>query len=132
MLRILLLIVAVMFHASIVNAETQEIVGVGEYHMIDENETLDHAKAQATLRAKRHISEQVMLSIESRSEVIEAGLNDDEIIVITAGVIYVTDTKTIIEDVDGLIVVTSEVTAEVDLDKIAELLEIEIRRRGEQ
>lgn len=122
--------VVVMLHAVAVNAEVAKIIGVGEYYMNDENETLEHAKTQATLRAKLHVLEQARVNVTSHSSVRDANLTEDEIVTVTAGIIYVTGTKENIADVDGVLIAVSEVIAEVDLDKVAELVELEINRRG--
>lgn len=122
-----LLIVGNISFASTVGAEIQTYKGVGEYLMTDE--TIDFAKNQAELVAQRDILEKVAVYVKGISTMIDNELDSDEIITISAGVLHVTDTKFLIATADDGIIVTSFVTAEIDIDELKNLLEQIIKDR---
>ena len=122
-----LLIFAIFFTATVVHAEVKTYTGVGEYFMTDE--TIDFAKNRAELIAERDALEQVKLYVKSNSRVINLKQLEDEIIVIAAGILHVTDTKFEIgDDAEGFLV-KSFVTADIDIDELEKLLEHEIKTR---
>ena len=57
------------------------------------------------------------------------GLNYDEIIVIGAGILRVTNTKFFIDEYNGGLLVKSFVMAEIDTDELETLLEREVKAR---
>ena len=59
-----------------------------------------------------------------------SNLTQDEIVSITAGIINVTNVKYSLKtENDGILLMCAVVTAEIDTDKISELVEREINRR---
>lgn len=116
---------------SSVQAEIKIYTGVGEHYMESESETLAQAQDAAKLAAELNAMEQAQINVKSYSAVHNSNLTQDEIITITAGIMNITSVKySLKEDFDGLMVMCAEVTAEIDTDKIAELVEREIKRRA--
>lgn len=125
-----LFVVSIMLFASVVHAEIRTYEGFGEYFVKDD-ESIDAAKNQAELIAQRDALEQVKFYIKSTSKSVNSKWLEDEIIVIAAGILHVTNTKFDIEVADSLIV-KSFVTAEIDIDELEKLLEQAIKeRKGE-
>lgn len=122
-----LFVVSIMLFASVAHAEIRTYEGFGEYFVKDD-ESIDAAKNQAELIAQRDALEQVKFYIKSTSKSVNSRLLEDEIIVIAAGILHVTNTKFDIEVADSLIV-KSFVTAEIDIDELEKLLEQAIKKR---
>ena len=107
------------------SAELKTYTGVGKYYM-SETETLADAQSKAALLAEQNALEQALVFVRSNSKVKNFKLTDDEIVLITAGILYVKDTRySIEEDFDGVLIVKAEITVEIDEDKISELVERE-------
>ena len=123
----ILFVVSIMLFTSATHAEIRTYEGVGEYFVKDD-ESIDFAKNQAELIAERDALEQVKFYIKSKSKSVNSKLLEDEIIVIAAGILHVTNTKFDIEVADSLIV-KSFVTAEIDIDELEKLLEQAIKER---
>ena len=118
---------AFMMTCAVVHAEIKTYEGVGEYIMTDE--TIDFAKNQAELFAERDALEQVSVYIKSQTKTVNSVLDSDEIIMISAGILHVTETKFQIEPtLDGLNV-KAFITAEIDTTELEELLEQAIKER---
>lgn len=115
---------------SSVQAEIKTYTGVGEHYMEDENETLAQAQDKAKLAAQLDAMEQAQVNVQDYSEGNNFNLTQDEIITITAGILNVIDVKYSLKDDRGVMLMRAEVTAEIDTDKIAELVEREIKRRA--
>ena len=114
---------------SSVQAEVKIFIGVGEHYMESENETLSKAQEAAKLAAELNAMEQAQINVKSYSAAHNSDLTQDEIISITAGVMNITGVKYSLKDEAGVLLMCAEVTAEIDTDKIAELVEREIKRR---
>ena len=115
---------------SSVQAEIKTYTGVGEHYMEDENETLAQAQDKAKLAAQLDAMEQAQVNVQDYSEGNNFNLTQDEIITVTAGILNVIDVKYSLKDDRGVMLMRAEVTAEIDTDKIAELVEREIKRRA--
>ena len=124
---VMLIIFSMLFFMTVTCAEIQTYEGVGEYFIIDE--TVDFAKNQAELIAQRTILEEICVYVKSQSTMIDYKLDNDEIIMISAGILHVIDTKFFITADDGDIIIKSFVTAQIDTDELEKLLEQEIKRR---
>ena len=109
------------------HAQIQTYTGSGEYLMSDE--TVDFAKQQAELDAQRNILDQVCVYVKAQSSTIDNELDNDEVISIGAGILYVTDTKyQMLDDANGILV-KATVTAEIDIDELETLLKQAIAER---
>lgn len=115
--------------SSTVDAEVRSFEGLGE-HYLGEDETLNYARDQAKRRAERNALEQIYIYVSSRSEMIDFELAEDEIISITAGVMNVTDVKYRLTPDDETFKVEARLTADIDIDRVIELAEREVRARG--
>ena len=125
------LILCSLILVSSVQAEVKIFIGVGEHYMESETETLSKAQDAAKLAAELNAIEQAQINVKSYSAAHNSNLTQDEIITITAGIMNITSVKySLKEDFDGLPIMRAEVTAEIDTDKIAELVEREIKRRA--
>ena len=123
------LFVAVIFFSATSNAEIKNVVGTGE-HYLSKSDTLQHGKEQAKLLAELDVAEQVAIQIQSISELKNLKLTKDEIITISAALMNVLDIKySIRPDFDGVLIIAATVTAEVDTEKVPELVEREVNRR---
>ena len=112
------------------NAEIKIFEGVGKHYMEDANETLDAAKEQTKILAELDALEQAQVHIQGYSDAHNSKLTRDEIIAITAGVLNVKDVKyNLSQESDGIMLMEVIVTAEIDTDKIPELVERELKRR---
>lgn len=130
-MRRLIIFVLVLLCANAAHAAVETITGVGVYYVSDD-ETLAYAKEQAELSAEVSALEQAAVFVKSYTAVNNFRLSDDEIIAIAAGILYVKDVSHEIgEEFDGMLVVKATVTAEIDTDEVAELLEREIQRRNQ-
>lgn len=126
------LILCSLILVSSVQAEVKIFIGVGEHYMESETETLSKAQDAAKLAAELNAMEQAQINVKSYSAAHNSNLTQDEIISITAGIMNITSVKySLKEDFDGLPIMHAEVTAEIDTDKIAELVEMEIKRRSQ-
>ena len=126
------LILCSLILVSSVQAEVKIFIGVGEHFMESETETLSKTQDAAKLAAELNAMEQAQINVKSYSAAHNSNLTQDEIISITAGVMNITGVKySLKEDFDGLPIMCAEVTAEIDTDKIAELVEMEIKRRSQ-
>ena len=122
-----LFFVSIMIFAATTHAEIKTYAGVGEYFV--KEELIDSAKEQAELIAGRDILEQVCFYVKSKSSSQNSSLTNDEIIIISAGILHVTDTKFSITTDNNEIIVKALVTAQIDTDELKKLLEQEIKRR---
>ena len=123
------LFVAVIFFPATSNAEIETFVGTGE-HYLSKSDTLQDGKEQAKLLAELDVAEQVAIQIQSISELKNLKLTKDEIITISAALMNVLDIKySIRQDFDGVLIIAATVTAEVDTEKVPELVEREVNRR---
>lgn len=112
------------------SAEIKIFEGVSEHYIEDVNETLDEAKEKAKILAELDALEQAQVHIQSYSDMHNSNLTRDEIITITVGVLNVTDVQyKLSEESDGIMLMKVVLTAEIDTDKIPELVEREIKRR---
>ena len=127
MRKFLAAIVVVILFASTAHAEIKTYTGYGEYLMTDE--TIDYAKEQAELYAQRDVLEKVCVFVKGQSLMIDNELSDDEVITISAGILHVTDTKFSLDMDEGGILIKSFVTAQIDTEELAELLEQAIKER---
>ena len=109
-----------LFYASSVGANVQIFHGTGEFFMTDED--IDFAKHKAELSAQRDALEQVCFYVKSNSQTINGSLENDEIIVISTGILHVIDTKFEFVNDGGKIVIKSFVTAEIDVEELEKLL----------
>lgn len=115
------LIIVAGFMAATASAAIQSYSGVGEYLMT--TETVDFAKHEAELAAERYILEQVSVYVKEQASMTGHELDEAEIITIGAGILRVTDTKFQIEDDAEGLRVKAFVTAEIDTDELAALLD---------
>ena len=115
---------------SSVQAEVKIYTGVGVHYIESEDETLAQAKDAAKLAAELDAMEQAQVNVQGYSEMHNSNLTRDEIISITAGIMNVTNVKYSIQEEMGVLVINAEVTAEIDTDKIAEMVEREIKFRS--
>ena len=123
------LLIDVIFISS-TNAEIKVYEGFGEHYMENKEETLDHSKNQAKLLAELDVIEQCSFNVESYSSLHNSKLTRDEIISITAGIMKVKSIQYFLDRyADNLFIVKAKLTAEVDTDKIPELVEREVERR---
>ena len=109
------------------HAVTKTYQGVGEYTMADE--TIDSAKTKAELVAERDVLEQVSFYVKNQSAARNSKLENDEIIVIAAGILHVTDTKFQINDDGDTLRIIALVTADIDVDELEKLLEQAVKER---
>lgn len=128
----ILLVFGILIFATNTNAEIKTFLGVGEHYIEDSKEDLEKAKNEAKLSAERDAMEQAQVNVQSYSETHNSNLTKDEIIAITAGIMNVVNVKYFIKDDSGIPLIRAEVTAEIDTDKISELVEIEVQRRKMQ
>ena len=111
-------------------AEVKMYEGYGEHYMTDNDEMPEKAKKQAKELAMLDSVEQAKVNVESYSIANKSRLTKDEIITITAGLIYVINKKEFIEaDFDGTIVYKCIVIVKMDTDEIPEYVENEIKKR---
>ena len=115
------------FALSEAHAEIKIYEGVGEYLMTDE--TVNFAKEQAETLAQRDILEKICVYVEEESIMIDNELDKDEIITISAGILYVIDTKFSMAEDDAGIIVKSFVTAQIDTDELKILLDKAVKER---
>ena len=125
--RVVILFVVTLLFATTAHAQIQTYEGVGEYFMSD-NETIDFAKNKAELDAERNVLEKICVYVRSDTEVVNSELSDDEIIIISTGILRVIDTKFSFEPKPDWTVVKSFVTAEIDTDELKALLEREVKK----
>ncbi len=115
------LIIVLGFMATTASAAIQTYSGVGEYFMT--TETVDFAKHEAELAAEQYILEQVSVYVKEQASMTDHELDEAEIITIGAGILRVTDTKFQIEDDAEGLRVKAFVTAKIDTDELAAMLE---------
>ena len=116
---------------SVASAEIKFFEGVGEHYMEDSTETLAQAQEKAKLAAELDALEQAQVNVQVYSEQNNLNLTKDEIVTLTAGIMNVLDVKySIKSENDGILLMRAEVKAEIDTDKISELVEREISRRA--
>lgn len=125
-----ILTLAMLIFAATANAAILKFEGVGEHYMENQTETLDDSKNKAKIVAELNALEQAQINIQSYSESRNLNLTRDEIITITAGILNVTDVKYKLTNEGNILVMTAIITAEIDTDKIPELVEREIKRRA--
>ena len=113
----------------ITHASVETYVGTGEYFM-NTSETFNDAKNQAKLLAERNVLESISFYLTEHSSLVDGVLEEDEIILIVAGIMNITDVKyDLTSDDDENFVVKAEVTAEVDADEALKLVEREVEKR---
>lgn len=125
-----ILTLAMLIFAATANATILKFEGVGEHYMENQTETLEDSKNKAKIVAELNALEQAQINIQSYSELQNLNLTRDEIITITAGILNVTDVKYKLTNEGDVLLMTAIVTAEIDTDKIPELVEREIKRRA--
>ncbi|MBR1805186.1 MAG: hypothetical protein IJ774_02240 [Selenomonadaceae bacterium] len=110
------------------HAQIQTYTGSGEY-LMSEDTVVDFAKSRAAIEAERNILDQVCVYVKAQSSTIDNELDNDEVISIGAGILYVTDTKyQMLDDANGILV-KATVTAEIDIDELETLLKQAIAER---
>ena len=118
---------------SFVKAEIKVYEGIGEYYMENKSETIEYSKNQAKLFAELDVIEKTKIHIESYSKLHNSKLTKDEIISISAGIMKVKNVQYSISPYrNGLFVIKAIMTAEVDTDKIPELVEREVQHRSDK
>lgn len=127
-----ILVFAILIFATAASAEIQTFEGVGTYYMENDEDTIDFAKNKAKVAAELNALEQAQVNIYGYSELHNLNLTQDEIISITAGILKVTDVKYLLKSENDILLMQATVTAEIDTDKISELVEREIKRRTEK
>ena len=121
--------IAIIFFSSTSSAEIKNFVGTGE-HYLKQTETIEYGRNSAKILAELDVAEQVEIHIISYSEAHGAKLTKDEIITISVALMNILDEKySIRPDFDGVLIIAAIVTAEVDTEKIPELVEREVNRR---
>ena len=109
--------------ASGANAEIRTYEGEGIYVMSD-FETPEIAKERAKSRAERNAQEQAGIWVESYLKVNNRMIVEDEIVVLTGGIMSVSDVKYSITPIDeSTFKVQANLTAQIDSDKIENWLE---------
>ena len=103
--------------AADVSAEIRQYTGVGEYVMSD-FETPDVAKQRAKVRAEQNAQEQAGVFVNSFTKVNNYQVTEQEIRVITSGVLSVQDTNYDVQPSAEGWVFRATVTANVDTDQI--------------
>ena len=107
--------------ASVANAEIRTYEAIGSFDVV--NETLEHAKKEAKLNAERHIAEEIYADLKSDTESENGKLTNDEIVLMTEGVMRIIDVKYQIDSAkDGAFIVRATVTAEIDTEELEKLL----------
>ena len=125
------LIFALTIFSATASAEIKNFVGTGEYYMADAEESIEQAKNHAKLNAELNVMEQASVNVKSYSELKNFNLTKDEIITVTAGIMHILEVKySIKSDFDDTLICTATVTADVDTDKIPELVERELKKRN--
>ena len=110
------------------HAQIRTYTGSGEY-LMSEDTVVDFAKSRAAIEAERNILDQVCVYIKGQSSTIDNELDNDEVISIGAGILYVTDTKyQMLDDAQGILV-KATVTAQIDIDELETLLKQAIAER---
>ena len=127
MKKFLTLLIVILLNMSVAHAEIKTYEGFSEFFVKDES--IETAKQEVEGRAMRDILEQICIYVKSHSEATNSQLNDDEIIVISAGILRVTNTKFFIDEYNGGLLVKSFVMAEIDTDELETLLEREVKAR---
>ena len=98
--------------------------GIGEYVMSD-FETMEVAKQRAKLRAEQNAIEQAGVYIKSYTKSINAIVVQDEISVITAGILKITETKYSLQPLEGQAgstLVRAIITALIDTKQVDDLI----------
>ena len=121
------MIIASLLFVTVVHAQIQTYEGVGEYFMT--NETVEFAKEQAELEAQRNVLEQVCVYVRGQATMIDHELDEDEIITISAGILYWKDVKFSCAEDSGDLLVKALVKAEIDTDEVDKLLDNAIKNR---
>ena len=110
------------FFASPVQAEVQTYTGVGEYLMSD-FETFDIAQQRAKQRAEQNACEQAGVYVESRTEVKNAQVTNDEIVTMTRGILQIIDVQFKREFVDDNTTrIRATIKAQIDSDDVTKWL----------
>jgi hypothetical protein len=114
------------------NEDNKDVLNILKNEMNEmKNDTIkSESKNKAKIVAELNALEQAQINIQSYSELQNLNLTRDEIITITAGILNVTDVKYKLTNEGNILVMTAIVTAEIDTDKIPELVEREIKRRA--
>lgn len=130
MKRIFSILLASFFIMSVANAEIRTYEGFGEYAMSD-FETPSVAKERAKQRAERNAQEKAGVFVKSNTTVINQQVTEDEIEVMTSGIMKVHSVeydKKI--DVQGFIF-TAKVLVDIDTDEIDKWLNKNIAEKSE-
>ena len=108
--------------ASTASAEIKTYEGVGEYLMSD-FETFDVAQQRAKQRAEQSACEQAGVYVESRTEVVNAQVQRDEILTMTSGILKIVDVKFKREFVDDNTTrIRATVKANIDSEDVTKWL----------
>lgn len=103
------------------SAEVRVVTSRGEYRMGD-RDTKEDAVRLATEAAKRHALEQVATYLESITIVEGVDVTKDEIRTYTAGLVLVLEQQTNLALDADTVVVTVDLTAQVDTDQVAQAI----------
>jgi hypothetical protein len=104
-----------------VSAELRIVLSQGEFRMGD-RDTRENATRLATEAAKRNALEQVATYLESVTVVEGGDLTRDEIRSYTAGLILVLDQQTHLWLDEDYVVVTVDLTSQIDTDEVAQAI----------
>lgn len=130
MRKIISILLASFFMMSTANAEIKTYTGFGEYAMSD-FETPEIAKQRAKQRAEQNAQEQAGVFIKSNTRVKNLQVQEEEIEVMTAGIMKVNsvlyDTKI---DESGFIF-TAKLSADIDTDEVDKWLEKNVAEKSE-
>ena len=123
MKKILAATLGLFMFATGANAEIRTYEGEGIYVMSD-FETPEIAKERAKSRAEKNAQEQAGIWVESYLKVNDRMVIEDEIIVLTGGIMSVSDVKYSITPIDeSTFKVQANLTAQIDSDKIPNWLD---------
>lgn len=126
-----ILIMAISIYGAAAFAEVQTFEGVGVHYIESDKETLGESQEKAKQDAMLNVLEQAQFFIRSYTEMHNFNLTQDEIIAVTAAVISFNGVKYSIKEELGVLVVGAEITAQIDTDRIPELIELELQKRKE-
>ena len=113
----------------VAKAEVKSYEGEGEYVMSD-FETPDVAKQRAKVRAQRDAQEKAGVFVNSFTKVNNYEVTEDEVIVITSGIMSITETKYEHEAVADGFLYRAKIKANIDTDEINKWLEKGIQERS--
>ena len=115
---------------SVAHAEVKTYTGVGEYIMSD-FETPEVAKQRAKARAEQNAQEQAGVYVSGFTQVNNMQVTEDEVIVITSGIMSVTDVSYEKRfGQDDTTIFTATIKANIDTDDVNKWLEKGIQERS--